>query len=347
MILLKRYLIKKFFKNFIIVFVSIISLFVIIGLVTNVNYFRGIPLIGLFYYVLTKTVLSIYLLFPTILLISFTITIINLLNSNYLVIIYSLGYSKKTVFNLFFRFSFYLTIIFILIHFTAISKYYVYSFNFNPTINNNYFSTKNSHYYIGGYQLNAGIGNNVTIFNTNNSSVTNIINAKKLYINNKSMTLHEANILKLDQNLTFDKGFTVTNKNSIVMNRINVERIIKLNKNITNFTTIDIIKSLIINNNNEDKKHFLRGFMYFFTIFPLFTPFILIFIFKIIPINSRMNTLIQFTLKGILISILSWGFLHILSQFSIYSNLPLAVNIIILILIAIYSTYTYMKTLNN
>lgn len=348
--LANRYLTLLYLKYFFIVLVSLELFFIGIDFMQN---FKKLPesaniqILYLFHnslYALNFTiVLSIIL--------AFIIVKIVLIKTNQLISFYSLGYSKAQVLQPIFLTSLIITLVYISLNFTefAYSKERAnsivkgrYMLNSKSDLFLKYFDT---YIYFGRLYPVQKRAEDVKIFITKSGNLIQIIKAKEAKFLDNRWKIEDAVVINKPQYLTIDSKISIEKrKNFYILDGFKpkiIDNVYEAKANFSILDAIDAIKLLSTQNISIDK---IKAILLSITIFPLFSPIVVIIIFYFTPISYRFFNVLLFTSSAIFITLGIWGFLYSLTKLSTSGVLLPEVAIVLpIVLLAIFAFLLYLK----
>ncbi len=348
-----KYLIIKYLKYFLIIFLSLELFYIAIDFL---NVYHKIPnsanlqVIYLSYLSLYATNYTV----PLAIIISFIVTNVNLIKKYELVAIYSIGYSQQKILFPFLIASIFITLLFIVINTTSLaySKEKMDSILQNKFFSNSknslFFKYNDNYVYFGELFPIQKKAINVKIFKIKDSDLVEIIESKEAYfIDNKWKLLDVKVTLKpkyMDINsskLEFIHFKTVDTLSDFKPKFLDSVYEAKINMSIVD--TIYAIKLLKEQNLNTDK---LRAVLYSKILFPLFAPLFIVIIFFYTPILSRFLNLALYSSIAIFSSLSIWGVLFGLHQLSLGASISPEIGILtpMVLLFIITITIYYLKS---
>ncbi len=348
--LASKYLILLYLKYFFIVLVSLELFFIGIDFMQN---FKRLPesanikILYLFYN-------SLYALNFTIVLsviLAFIIIKIILVKTNQLVSFYSLGYSKRDILRPLFLTSLVITIFYILLNFTefAYSKERAksilkgqYTLNTKSDLFLKYYDT---YIYFGRLYPVLKKAEDVKIFVTKDNDLIKIIKAKEAIFLNNRWKIEDAIVINKPQDITIDSKIEVQKKrNFYILDGFKPKIIDNVYEAKASFSIIDAIDAMKLLNTQNININKIKAILLSITIFPLFSPIVLIIIFYFTPISYRFFNILFFTSSSIFITLSIWGVLFSLSKLSISGViLPEFAIVLPISLLLLFSFFLYIK----
>ena len=317
MLMYFSYILKKFLKNFLIIFFSISFLYSVVDVMFSVSNMPSSSnlFILYFFYMFIYAGLTIY---PLSIIFAFLLTLNQMIKFNELVSFYSLGFMPKKILKPFLSSS----LIIVLIMFSLQSTKAAYSGEYAEAIKNAkklsttnmFLKYKNSIIFIKSLNPILKTAHKMKVFIIENNKVTKIYYAKeakfrddKWYCKNTEiMTLSKAQWQKKKKAFYFLQNF----KPKIISN-------LQKLKNISFYDAYLTIKYF----KNIDKNTILS--IVFFKIFtPLSILALMIFLFIKAPIHIRISNIPLFMLKSLSFSILVWGGMLLVFKFAKQGVLP-------------------------
>ena len=257
-------------------------------------------------------------------LFSFIMSMVHLIKSNEIVSFYALGISKFKLIAPFFIISLIISIIYILLGFTSFVNAKEYRDNIKnyssiSKIENNLF-LKHKKYYIYFKEFNSikKEVKGVQIFQVEKSNLVRVIKAKSATFQNDKWSLQDINSTFISQSNTLNEQIIFNEKKESFkfLEDFNPQ-IIKNLFGKTLYLTIPNTLQTINFFKDEKNRNKFRAMLYKLVVIPLYIPFMIIIIFKFMPINQRsgkLGLLTSFVVLGIL---LFWGIVLTLSKLAV------------------------------
>lgn len=346
---IQRELITLYLKYFLIVLLALELFFVGIDFMQKSKELSDSANIQLLY-ILYNLMYALNFTLPLAIVLSFILFQVNLIKSNQFIALYSIGYSKNQLLKPILGTTLAISLLYVGLNFTpfAYAKERV-----DSILNGRYLLDsksdlflKHSDNYIYFEKLYPfkKSAENIKIFKIENGDLESVISAKKAIFLGNSWRVLEASVVKkpskltkgskleLEQNRTFEilRGF----KPKIIDN------VYEAKASFSILDAIDAIELLSIQNIDISK---VKAILLSITIFPLFAPLAIIFIFFKSPISSRFKSLILFSSISIFATLSLWGFLFSLVKLSIsgvlYPEFAIVAPILLLFTIALIIFY--------
>ncbi len=337
----QKFIAKHYLKNFLIIYFALQLFFIGMDLMQNIKYINSANLQIL--YVANEFLYYTSYTLPLSLIFSMIMTIFNILKSNELVSLYSLGVSKDQLIQPIMVLSVFLTLFYTSFNFIPdfinakekaknIKKYN------NPyqTTSSLFLKSHNTYAYIDKLFPNQKEGKNLKIFITKNNRLIEILEAKNAIFKNNSWQLKDVKSIKipnLKSNIEDAKLILTTSKTKEVLHGFQpkiIDTLFKTSSKLTiqdSFTAINLLNKQSL---NSDK---VKSNLYTMIFFPFFAPIIIYGLFFSFPIQRRGSNL-SIVISGSILAILSiWGILFTLSKMSANGSLKPEVAIIVPILI--------------
>jgi lipopolysaccharide export system permease protein len=347
----QKFLSKKFFKNFLILFLALEFFFTGIDLMQNFKYLPDSANLQIIYSVNMFLNFMNYTL-PLSLVFAMISTVLGIIKSNELVAIYSLGASKKDIIKPIFFISLLATISYVALGFTPFMQAGDKAYNIKKTgsISNateNLF-LKSGEDYIAIKELFPfkKEATDIKIFKTKDGSLKEIIDAKKAYFKDDHWELEEVlrsikpDISKKDAKMEFENldRFTTLQgfKPKIIDNLFKGEGQLTIQDS---FSAIDILKKESI---NSDK---IRAHLYIMMAFPFFAPIAILGLFYPLPMQRRSANMALLSSVYIFSVLIIWGLLFTMSKISqngaLSPEMGILLPLFVLFLGSSYLVYKY------
>ncbi len=347
--MLNRYLILLYLKYFSIILIALIFFFVGLDYLQNAKSLPSSANLQIMYLVY-KAFYAVDILLPIATIFGMLATKIYLIRSNELVAIYSVGYDKRSVIKPFFVISFFIILIFTLLHTTSfayanenadnIKKHSLIS----SSTTNLFFKYYNFYIYFKKLYPFQKKAEDVRIFKVENSKLKKIIRSKEAFFENNLWKIKNADIVeKIDKDST--KKIKIDQKNEIKLLQGFKPKILDtIYEGKTSFSILDAfyaIKLLQEQNINTQK---IKAVLYAQMIYPFFAPFLMVIIFFFVPITQRLASVTLFSFGAIISSLMIWGLLYTFVRLSLTGVLnPEISTMLPVIVLALISLIFYKK----
>jgi len=345
----QKLLAKIYFKNFITLFLALELFFTGIDLMQN---FKHLPHAANLQILYASNMFLNFINYtlPLSLLFAMMMSIFQLIRSNELVSLYALGASKKAVIAPIFILSLLITLLYISLNNTTFVKAneYADSIKKNGKITNTskdlFLKSANDYIYIQTLHPLQKEGENIKIFKTKETDITQIIEAKRAIfkenywqlqdvtqitkpkINQKGAKLHYTKIATLNTL----KGF----KPQIIDN---------LFKGQSKLTIKDSLEAINLLKKQQLKTDKIRSNLYIMILFPLFAPIAILALFYPMPAQRREANLALLSTIYIFGILMLWGLLFtmakIASNGAISPELGIILPLLLLFLLSLYLIY--------
>ena len=330
------YLVKKFLKNFLIVFFATAFLYTIVNILFNISKLptsSNLIVLYLFY----NFVYASLFLYPLALIFAFLYTLNQMIKFNELVSFYSLGFLPKKIFKPFLVISVFIVFIMLILQSTKLAYTYEYAQAIKDarklTTSNLFLKQNNKIIYIKELNPVLKVANDITVIILDKDKVKKVIFAKKakfkenIWVSNnvEILLLNKKKWIKITNNLIFLKNF----KPKILSNLQKLREISLYDA----YLTIKYFKNIDLNT--------ILSIVFFKIFTPLSIVLLMYYLFIISPIHIRISNVTLFMIKSISLSILVWGGMLILYKFAKQGILPywsLSIIFVILLIIDFYIT---------
>lgn len=342
----QKYIIYNYFKNFLVVFLGLEFFYVGIDLLTNYKELPDSANLQILY-IAFKFMDAINYTLPLSLVFAMIITKFGMIKANELVVLYSVGITKKSVIKPLFFSSLLITILYIGLNFTSFAYSNEYSRNllkYNVLSNSstNLF-LKDDNNYVFFEELNPlkKIAYGIKIFEIYDNDLHTIISAKSGYFNDDSWILQDVVISKKSKVETLnDIGIEEENLKSYkTLKDFKPKMIENVHQGKYTLSTSDAFEALSFFNSQGINTDRIKTIIYSQILFPLFAPLLIIILFYYLPISSRFLNYAFSSFIFIFITLLTWGILFLLSKLAstsvILPEIGLLLPIIILALVSL------------
>ncbi len=342
----KRFIALLYFKNFIILFFALEIFFTGIDLMQN---FKNLPDSANLQILYTTNIFLYFINFtlPLSLIFAMISSIFQIINSNELVALYSLGVSKQNIIKPIVFISLIITFTYIMLNATGFVKAGEYARNIKKygeierETKNLFLKSHDNYVYIETLFPIKKEGQNITIFTTQNGDLTGVLKAKKAIFKGNYWELFD--VKKLIKPIPITKDSKLTFQNIPYVKALEgfkpeiIDNLFKGRSKLNIQNSISAITLLNEQNINTDK---IRGNLYLMLFFPLFAPIVILTLFYPMPImrrGSNMGMLSSLYIFGVLIL---WGLFFTLAKIStngsILPELGILLPMVILTLASFY-----------
>jgi len=299
------------------------------------------------------------LVFPVVIVMSFIVTIIQLIKSNALIAYASLGFSKKQVLKPLILISTILLLIYSGLHATK----YAYGKEFSDNIirKNQYLnSTMNlffkyetedvahQKYYIylkHLYPLQKK-ADGIRLFKMSQGVLTEILKANTAYYKDGKWNIYNSTILKKDSLIDINsQGIHFSNKELVVtLNGFKPKILDQVSEGEASFTLLDALEAYFILYHQDISLDKIKSIIYNVLVFPFFALPVIIIFFIMIPNTPRYANLAIYGFGGLFATLILWGLLFALGRLSINGTLSPEVGIVVPIIVLFFISSTlYFK----
>lgn len=346
--LFQKYIIFNYLKNFLVVFLGLEFFYVGIDLLTNYKDLPDSANLQTLYLVF-KFMDAVNYTLPVSLVFSMIITKFGMIKANELVVLYSVGITKKSVVRPLFFTSFFITLIYIGLNFTSFAYTNEYSKNllkYNVLSNSstNLF-LKDDNKYVFFEELNPlqKLAKGIKIFEIYDNDLHNIISAQDGYFSDNIWTLKNVKIVEKQkvENLSNDG---LKEKNLPLLKTLQdfkpkiIENVHEGKYTLSTFDAIEALKFFDSQGINTDR---IKTIIYSQVFFPLFAPLLIIILFHYLPISSRFLNYAFSSFLFIFITLLTWGVLFLLSKLAYTSVILPEVALLFPILLLFFISLKY------
>jgi len=342
----QKFLLKRYIKNFIVLFLALEFFFTGMDLMQNFKYLPNSANLQIVY-TYNKFLAFINYTLPLSLVFAMISTIFNIIKSSELVALYSLGRSKKDIIKPIFFVSSFITLLYISLWFTDFSMANYKAENIkkygtiSTTTSDLFLKSKNN--YISIKRLNPikKEANGIKIFATKDGKLQKIIKSPKAKFNSNSWNLEDVKIIDIKR----DK-LDIKKMNSLrTLKDFKPEVMDNLYKGKGGLTIIDSILAInLLKKEHIDSKRVLAH-LYNIVIFPLFAPIVILLLFYPLPLQRRGTNIALLSSIYIFSTMLIWGVIFTMSRIAqngaISPFMGIVFPIILLLLATIYIVFKH------
>ncbi len=350
----QKFLAKRFFKNFIILFLALELFFTGIDLMQN---FKSLPHSANLQviYAANKFLSFINYTLPLSLVFAMINTIFSLIKSSELVALYSLGASKKDIIKPIFIISLIATISYILLGFTSFTKADDKAYNIKKygtldiSTKNLFLKSKDNYIAINELYPLSKRAKNIKIFKTDNGDLKEIIEAKSgEFVANKWQLEDIKQIIKPDLKMPDAKLKIAQKKKMITLEDFNPEVIDNLFKGEGELNIQNSLLAMKMLKNEGIKSDKIRAHLYDMVAFPLFAPIVILGLFYPLPMQRRGSNIALLSSAYIFATLIIWGLIFTMSRIAqngaIIPEYGILLPIFLLMLGASYMVYKYKNS---
>jgi len=312
-----KYLLVKYFKNFLIVFLSLSLLYVVVDFMFNYSKLPSSSNLQVLYafYVF---VYASYMLFPLAIIFGFLLTLSSMIKFNEFVSFYSLGFKPKKLIRPFLFLAIVFTFVMYLTQCTklAYANQYAKSIkdNFNYKTYNLFLKHKNNIVYIKVINPFSKTAWGIRVFEINENKIKKVIYARKAVFIDNAWHTKNAQILTLKKEI-----WQKENKPLVFLKNF-------APKILTNLKTLDNISFYDAYITIRYFKDIDLNMILSILAFKIFTPLLMIafmvYLFFISPIHVRISNVSLFMIKSVTFSMMLWAIELMLFKFSKQGILP-------------------------
>ena len=338
----QKFIAKLYLKNFLIVYFALELFFIGMDLMQNLKYISNSANLQILYTVNELLYYTSYTL-PLSLIFAMMLTIFNILKSNELVSMYSLGISKDQLIRPIMLISTFLTLFYIALNFIPdfinadekaknIRKYN------NPyqTTSSLFLKSNNTYAYIDKLFPDRKEGKNLKIFITKKNRLVEILEAKNAVFKNNSWQLKDVKSIQipnLENNKDDAKLVFSTFKTKEVLHGFQPKIIDTLFKSLSKLTIQDSFTAINLLNKQNLNSDKIKSNLYTMIFFPLFAPIVIYALFFPLPMQRRGANLSLIISASIFIILSIWGVLFTLSKMSVNGAIKPELAIVVPVLL--------------
>jgi len=343
--MLNRYLVILYLKYFFIILIALISFFVGLDYLQNAKNLPSSANLQIMY-ILYKSFYAMDILLPISTVFAMIATKISLIRSNELVAIYSIGYDKKSVIKPLFVTSFFILLVFMILHTTSFSyanenANNIKKHDFLTSSTSNLFFKYNDFYIyfkkLYPFQKKA---EDIRIFSVKDKILQKIIRSKEAYFQDDLWKIKDALIIKKEsEKIVLDK------KNEIKLLKGFKPKILdSVYEGKTSFSILDALYAIKLLKEQKINIQKIKAVLYSQIIYPFFAPFLMVILFYFVPITQRIASITLFSFGAIILSLIVWGLLYSLIRLSFASVLiPEISTILPIFILSLLALYFYKK----
>jgi len=326
-----RYLLVKYFKNFLIVFLSLSLLYVVVDFMFNYSKLPSSSNLQVLYafYVF---VYAAYTLFPLAIIFGFLLTLSSMIKFNEFVSFYSLGFQPKKLIRPFLFLAVIFTLFMYLLQFSklAYANQYAMSIkeNFNYKTYNLFLKHKNNIVYIKVINPFSKTAWGIRVFEFEGKRIKKVIYAKKAIFVDNAWRTKNAEILILKKEV-WEKE-----QKPLVFLRNFAPKILTNLKTLDNISFYDAY--ITIRYFKDIDLNMILSIMFFKIFTPLLMIAFMVYLFFVSPIHVRVSNVSLFMIKSVTFSVLLWAGELLLFKFAKQGILPfwtLAVPFVVVVII--------------
>ncbi len=355
MSILTKYILKKYFINFIIVLISLELFFVGIDYLQN---FKSIPQSAnlQLLYILYNGFFTLTLALPLSIVFGWIVTLVVFIKNNEFVAFNALGTTNKNIFLPVINISVLLLSILVLLQMTPLA----YSSDQKKRIlDNEYFTnTKNdiflkyNDYYVYFKKLLPleKKAENIHIFKVQDKDVIETIVGDKAYFQDDKWYVENVKIITKPKDLNIDSSkLTITYEKSLeTLEGFKPKILDNVYESKSDFSIIDALSAIILLKAQKINTNKIRAILYNQMVIPFFVLPIILLIYAYASLNSRFFNLGKFISFSIFGTLVIWGMFFILYKFTYGGVLIPEFSILLpMLLWVIVSLYFYNKKITS
>ncbi|WP_286337774.1 LptF/LptG family permease [Hydrogenimonas cancrithermarum] len=349
-----RYVAQLYLKHFFIIAFALAFFFAGLDYMQNASKLNGfnIKILYLFY----KGSYALNLLFPIALVLSMIVAKMALIRSNALVSFYALGYSKKAVLRPFFWVAFFLTLLYIVMHFTPfvdaeLSAKRLLQGKKSENVTRNLFVKYNDSFiYIAQLIPASKEAKDIRVYTTQENGAAEMIYGKTAHFDGESWIIRHAKIVKKPSPKGLGgEGLAIEYKDEIkTLQGFKPKILTSVFEGKRYYTIQDAYEALnlLLTQRLETSK--VRSIFYYMVVSPFFAMFLVVIFFLSIPPHARSTNLlwVSFVLTGITLFV--WGVIYLLYRISLSGVvLPELGMVATVALLGLGALYSYLFRTNR
>jgi len=352
--ILTKYLLSKYLKYFLIIFLSLEIFFVGIDFLKNYSSIPSSANLQLLY-LMYNFFFTATITLPLSLVFGWIVTISTLIKNNELVSFYSLGVSKIDILKPILTISTLITLFLISLQSTPLAysqeeKVKIEDNKYFSSEQNNIFLKYNEYfiYFAKLYPLEKKAVD-IHIFKTKNNDVVEIIIGKKGYYQNNKWYVIDTKIIKKPENIDWESTKLNISYEKFLYTLEGFEPKIINNvfKGKVQFSVIDAIYAILLLDNQDFNTNKIKVILYSMVFSPFFIVPVIISIFLFVNPSSRFFNSAKFISFTIFASLVTWGIMFLLQKLALGSVLLAEVAIILpLVTLFVITYYLYNQRVN-
>jgi len=345
--LVTKYVLTKYLKYFLIIFISLEIFFVGFDYIWNIDDLPNSANLQLLY-IIYDFIYIANITFSLSMLFSFIITLAFLIKENVIISFYSLGISKINVLLPILFIIFIMIVMFIALQTTNLAyakekKVKILSGKYFATQKNNIFlKYKNNFIYFKKLYPFEKKALDIHIFEVKNNQLINTIIAKKAYYQKNKWYVIDAKIINKPINIDWDKSKLEINYEKFLytLKGFKPKIISNVYKANVEYSIYDAIYTFFLFSEQNLNTNKIRAIIYSKILMPFFVIPMIILLFTYVTPSSRFFKLGSFISIGIFSSLIIWGIMFFLQKLAV-SNIINAELAIILPLVLLFSISLY------
>jgi len=345
--LFERYIVLNYLKNFVIIFIALDLFYVGVDLLSNYDSLPESANLQLLY-ALFQGMNAVNYVLPLSIVFGMIVTHYGMIKSNELICMYASSISKRALIRPFFLTSFALTLCYIALNATEFAYAFEYSTNlkkYNRISNSSedlFLKHDNNYIYFKRLDPFKKMAYDVSIFETNGIDLTKIIRATSArFIENhwvleKVSITHKPLVAHLE-----DKGIALEELDTLrTMENFKPRIMDTVYQNEHTLSIVDGIDALRFFETQGVNTHKIKATLFYQLFFPLFAPFLVVFLYHKAPIMGRYFNMALTSSLFAFITLMLWSGLFLLSRLSangvVFSELGILLPIVLLGFSALY-----------
>ncbi len=355
MSILTKYILKKYFFNFMIVLISLELFFVGIDFLQN---YKSIPSSAnlQILYVLYNGFFTLTLTLPLSIVFGWIVTLVIFIRNNELVAFNALGSTRRKIYQPVVNISVLLILFLIALQATPLAYSYEQK---RKILQNEYFiNTKSdiflkyNDYYVYFEKLFPleKKAENIHIFKIEDKDITQSISAKKAFFQNEKWYIVDAKIINKpkDLNLANSKLEIKNEKFLVTLDGFRPKILDNFYENKSSVSLIDAFSALILLSQQGINTDKIRAVIYNQMIVSFFVIPILLLVFATASLNSRFFNMAKFTSFSVFGTLIVWGIFFTLFKFSNGGIMKPEFSILLpMVIWILLSFYFYKKQINS
>ncbi len=288
-------------------------------------------------YIVYKVFYSIDMLLPLTLIFAMIATKVSFIGNNTLVAFYSLGYSKVDILKPFVAVSTVIIMLFIALHSTSFARANEFAKNIKSndslsyTTTDLFFTYKDQYVYFGELFPLQERAEDIRIFTVHDAQLKKVVTASSADYRDGYWHIKGAHVITKPTELAFEmpEGITVDTEVELKLLKDFRPKILdQVYEGKVDFTITDAIDAIVLLRSENLSIDKIKSALYKIFIYPFFVPPLIIIIFFLVPISSRMMSTSLFSFGAILATLITWIVLFSLIELSNNKVIPSEIGII-------------------
>ncbi|MDD5052832.1 MAG: LptF/LptG family permease [Sulfuricurvum sp.] len=331
---------QLYIRYFLIILIALSSFMVGFDLMDNASALPSSANLVLIY-IMYKSFYAIDMMLPISLVFAMIAALVDLVRSNAMVAYFAIGYSKTRILTPFLSVAGVLIGLYITLHMTNFARANEFAENLRETsefirpTGNLFFTHEGNYIYFGNLFPLTKKAQEIRIFTFKEGRLHEVLSASEAVYDQGYWNIQKAHLIRPPEILDFHSSGIVTedDENLQVLQDFKPKILDQVYEGKDNFTIGDGLDALeLLKNQNVDVTKITSG-IYRMFLSPWFALILMVIFFSYAPVSSRFLNLSFFSFGAILVTLLTWGLLFVLGEFSNNKTLSPEIGVIAPILI--------------